>query len=1141
MLNTLKNKKFLPLLLAHACAGLNDNLIKNIFVFLAAYQFIQSSSYWFLFAFLLYGAAFGVSTLIFGPVADKMSRTTFIHRVKMVEVVVMTLTSIGLLLSSRMLILVSLVGIACCTAAIRVVKYALVPNLVDKKELLSANALLKACTFVMSLLATLAILIPFQHVAPTEKVVHIMAVGMILLSVLGMYAAGRIAPVKPADPDTSAFPVASFVPKITHWLEDHADVRFYVASVAWYWLLGGVVILFAPAFVRELLVADKSVLLYLTMILSVGYVVGALSCVQLYRSKIAGYIVPLTAVLLSVFLADCVFVSSSIGANPQVKTMATLMASGWAAWHLCVDIFLLGAVSACFIVPFYPLLQSKTENNILGRVMSYTTLACWLALFGSSLIVWTLDAMNVSLQWIFLALAFINLFMAVYACQLLPEDSRRRLMRYFLAMWCSFDVEGLEQLDKLKGKRVLIVANHTSYLDVLLISVALQRKITLALKTSLAGKWWVRLFCNLVEIKALEPDSPWAVKVMAQELTAGKLCMILPEGIIRDGNTRMQIYEGPALMALAAKAYVLPIQITGASHTLFSRIRHKTYVQWHPHVQVKVLPGVDFSMGGKGVFFHKTRMQVATKLYDILSRMVFATSETHQTFFEAIIKTQKMVGRRKEMMEDTARKPMKFQSLFLKAFVLAGLFKKAFADDKMVGVLLPTSNACAVTILGLHALGKTPAMINFSSGIQQVLATCKTVKLKTLVCAHKVVSLGKLETLIEALEKAGYRIVYLEDLAKGLTLKDKLLGVYGMLFPLRRYRQLAPDAAPSDTSAVLFTSGSEGMPKAVILSHENFISNVLQVPSRIDIDKNDIMLCCLPTFHSFGLMAGIYAPLILGLKTVLYPTPLHYRIIPGLCASARATIFFATDTFLSNYAKCAQPYDFNTLRIVAAGAEKLREETKQVWADKFGIRLIEGYGATECSPILALNTHLHMKAGTVGRLITGMECKLKPVPGIRDGAELVVRGPNVMQGYMKYDKPGVLQPPKDGWYETGDIVHIDDEGFIAIRGRAKRFAKIGGEMVSLLAVEQVIHNKWQGGLSGVVNIPDPKKGEQLVLITNLPDLTHEQLVTAFREAGMTELAVPKKIIVTPEPPVLETGKFNYVAATELAQKELNQG
>ena len=817
-----------------------------------------------------------------------------------------------------------------------------------------------------------------------------------------------------------------------------------------------------------------------------------------------------------------------------------MMAIGWPAWRLCIDVFLLGAVSTCFIVPFYPLLQAQTDNAVLGRLMSYTTLACWLALSGAALWVWTLEALHVPLQWVFFALAFINLFFVVYACRLLPEETRRNLMKRFLLIWCSMDVEGLEQLEKMKKKRVLIVANHTSYLDVLLISVALERKITLALKTSLAKKWWVRLFCNLVEIKALEPDSPWAVKVMAQELSEGKLCMILPEGMIKDGNSSMQIYEGPALMAVAAKAYILPVQITGASHTLFSRVRHKTYVQWRPHVQVKVLPAVNFSEGSKGLFFHKTRRETATKLYDILSRMALATADTHQTFFEAIIKTQKMVGRRKEMLEDTARKPVKFQSVFLKSFVLASLFKKAFPEEKTVGVLLPTSNAGAMTLLGLHALGKAPAMINFSSGVKQVLATCKTVQLKTLICAHKVVSLGKLEGLIEALEKEGYRIVYLEDLAKGLTLKDKLMGVYGMLFPLRRYRQLAPNAAPSDTAAILFTSGSEGLPKAVVVSHENFINNTMQVTSRIDLDKNDIMLCCLPTFHSFGLMAGIFAPLILGMKTVLYPTPLHYRIIPGLCASSRATIFFATDTFLTNYAKCAQPYDFNSLRIVAAGAEKLREETKQTWLDKFGIRLVEGYGATECSPILALNTPLHTKSGTVGRLITGLECKLKPVPGIRDGAELVVRGPNVMQGYMKYDKPGVLQPPKDGWYETGDIVHIDEDGFIAIRGRAKRFAKIGGEMVSLLAVEQVIHNKWQGGISGVVNIPDPKKGEQLVLITNLKELDHEQLVAAFREAGMTELAVPKKIIVMKEPPVLATGKFNYVAATELAQKELNK-
>ena len=281
-------------------------------------------------------------------------------------------------------------------------------------------------------------------------------------------------------------------------------------------------------------------------------------------------------------------------------------------------------------------------------------------------------------------------------------------------------------------------------------------------------------------------------------------------------------------------------------------------------------------------------------------------------------------------------------------------------------------------------------------------------------------------------------------------------------------------------------------------------------------------------------MAGTFLPLILGIKTVLYPTPLHYRIIPELCSSTRATIMFGTDTFLAGYAKCANPYDFNSLRIVIAGAEKLKDETRQLWSEKFGVRVMEGYGATECSPVIAVNTFLHNKIGSVGRLMTGMEYKLKPVPGIKDGAELIVRGPNIMLGYMKHDKPGVLQPPKDGWYDTGDIVQVDEDGFVFIKGRSKRFAKIGGEMVSLLSVEQVITDHWPGFISGVVSIPDPKKGEQIVLITTCSEITQDKLVQAFKAAGLNELALPKKIILTSEPPLLGTGKFDYVTAKDMA-------
>ncbi|MGN1062856.1 MAG: AMP-binding protein, partial [Alphaproteobacteria bacterium] len=431
-------------------------------------------------------------------------------------------------------------------------------------------------------------------------------------------------------------------------------------------------------------------------------------------------------------------------------------------------------------------------------------------------------------------------------------------------------------------------------------------------------------------------------------------------------------------------------------------------------------------------------------------------------------------------------------------------------------------------------------MINFTSGPRQVLATCQTVGLKTVITAHKVVQLAKLDHLISEMEKAGLTILYLEDLQKILTLADKLFGLYGALCPEAAYRKTSGGNVTSDDAAVvLFTSGSEGMPKAVFLTHQNLLANCYQIPSRFDVYDTDVFLNCLPLFHSFGLGAGTILPLLLGVKTFLYPTPLHYRIIPEICASVRATIFFGTDTFLAGYAKCANPYDFNSLRIVASGAEKVKDETRRIWAEKFGVRVLEGYGATECSPFISVNTFLHARKGSVGRLLPGMQYQLRDVPGIKEGQELLVKGPNIMKGYMRYEKPLELDPPADGWYDTGDIVTVDEDGYIFIKGRSKRFAKIGGEMVSLLSVEMVVEKKWPGYIYGAVNIPDAKKGEQIVLITTCKDITKEELITAFKAAGVTELGIPSKIITTDEPPLLGTGKFDYVRAKEMADKTVN--
>jgi len=343
-------------------------------------------------------------------------------------------------------------------------------------------------------------------------------------------------------------------------------------------------------------------------------------------------------------------------------------------------------------------------------------------------------------------------------------------------------------------------------------------------------------------------------------------------------------------------------------------------------------------------------------------------------------------------------------------------------------------------------------------------------------------------------------------------------------------------AKASKAAVVLFTSGSEGMPKGVVLSHTNLQANRLQISARVDFSPADTIFNALPMFHSFGMTGGFLLPVLSGLKVFLYPSPLHYRIVPELVYETNATIMFGTDTFLAGYARFAHAYDFYSMRYIFAGAEKLKAETRRLFANKFGVRIFEGYGATETSPVLAVNTPMHVKPDTVGRLLPGIEHKLETVPGITEGGKLVVKGPNVMMGYLRVENPGVLDRADDGWYDTGDIVVLDDEGFVKIVGRAKRFAKVAGEMVSLTAVESAASTLWPDAAHAVLAVSDAKKGEQLVLLSTEKDAGRTPLWQYLQAEGMSELMAPKYVKQVEEIPVLGTGKTDYVTAQLLADE-----
>ena len=502
-----------------------------------------------------------------------------------------------------------------------------------------------------------------------------------------------------------------------------------------------------------------------------------------------------------------------------------------------------------------------------------------------------------------------------------------------------------------------------------------------------------------------------------------------------------------------------------------------------------------------------------------------------KTLFQALLDARDMAGRSHQAVEDIERQPLGYDRLILAAMVLGGRLQALTEAGEHVGVLLPNSVGVAATFFALQAFGRVPAMLNFSSGIRNVDAACTAARVRTILTSRRFVKTAKLEHYIGALQE-NRRIVWLDDVKASLTLADKIKGLLRSRSARRMHRRQNID--PGDVAVVLFTSGTEGLPKGVALTHRNLLANCHQADLTFELEESDRIFNPLPVFHSFGLTAGMILPLVRRLPVFLYPSPLHFRQIPPLVRDFRATILFGTDTFLTGYGRAATPENFETLRLVVAGAERVKEQTREMWTKRFNLPIFEGYGTTETAPVLAVNTFRHFRPGTVGRLLPGIEHRLEPVQGLEEGGRLIVCGPNVMAGYYTIDAPGQLKPLRDGWHDTGDIVTVDEQGFVAIRGRAKRFAKIGGEMVSLAAIEAYAAEVWPENAHAVVSRSDRKRGEQLVLVTDHQDARREELLSWAKAHGVSELMIPKKIVSVETLPVLGTGKLDYVTINEIA-------
>lgn len=681
--------------------------------------------------------------------------------------------------------------------------------------------------------------------------------------------------------------------------------------------------------------------------------------------------------------------------------------------------------------------------------------------------------------------------------------------------------------------KLLIIANHESFLDGLLLGVTLPFSPVFVVHTGTQRSAFFRLILRSVDHLMVDPTSPMAMKTVIRLVNSGRPVVIFPEGRITTTGSLMKTYDGPAFVAARTGATILPVRIDGASRTYFSRLSGHHPHQLFPHITISAQPTTHIEWPAEGSP-RERRRRAGEAMRRLMQEMIFA-SRPRQTLYEAMLTAISIHGRAWRLVEDIKQIEYSYGDLLKMTLALGRLVSRKCAPGERVGVLLPNLAPTLGLIFGLSAFRRVPAMMNYTAGAEGMLAACEAATISRVVTSRAFIEQAKLEDKLAILARTR-EIIYLEDLRNEMSAWDK---AWLMLWALRFPGMVVPCADAEDPAAVLFTSGSEGKPKGVVLSHRALLANIQQARAVIDFSSEDKLLNALPLFHSFGLTAGGLLPVISGANVFLYTSPLHYRVIPELVYDRNCTILLGTSTFLSNYARHAHPYDFYRLRYVIAGAEKLTQTVRSTWFEKFGIRILEGYGATECAPVLAVNTRMAYRTGSVGQLLPGMQARLVPVPGVDTGGALHVSGPNIMSGYLRAENPGALEPPSSevgkGWYSTGDIVDIDADGYLYIVGRLKRFAKVAGEMISLEVVERLANQASDRGVHAATSQPDASRGENILLYTTDETLTREQLQAAARASGSPEIAVPRKIIAVDELPVLGSGKTDYVTLKQWAE------
>ncbi|MGC1234282.1 MAG: acyl-[ACP]--phospholipid O-acyltransferase [Xanthobacteraceae bacterium] len=1124
-MSLMTTRRFAPLFWCQFFAAFGDNFLKTALVFVILFEVAGANSA----VLITIAGATLIAPFFFlsglgGELADRYDKALVAQRIKLTEIGAAIVAVAGFAFHSLTLLFLAVFMFGTLASLFGPIKYGILPDLLERRELPSGNALIEGGTFLAILLGTIV-----AGIAANGNSSPIHFAWLMILTALASWLASLSIPKSGEGAPDLAINRNVLVSTGSLIRQLRADPRLWWGALvaSWFWLVGALVLSLLPPLVSFTIGGSEEVVTLFLTIFSVAVAVGSGLAAWLAAGRIVLLPTLVAAVLLGLFALDLGWTASAIVPAASPMSLGAFFASRYSL-HIAVDLAGLAIAGGLFIVPVFTAVQVWAGADRRARVVAAVNVLNAAFMVAGAVILAVLQKLGYGTPVLFALIGAANLAVAVAIGLTMPASWLHDFLSIVFRAFFRLEVTGLENIAK-AGDNAIIALNHVSFLDPPLAFSILPKRPVFAIDVAMSKNWWIRPFLKFVRTMALDPLKPFSLRAIINAVRGGDMLVIFPEGRITVTGSLMKVYDGAAMIADKSDAMVVPVRIEGPEFTIFSRLkRSQVRRRLFPKITVTILEPVQLKLDPelKG---RKRRQAAGSALYTIMSDLIFRTTPTDRTVVEAVIEAAKLHGPAWPAIEDPVRGQMSYRRLLQATAILGRKLMPYALEGHALGVMLPTSNAAVITLLAVMSGGRVPALINFTAGAANVLAACRAAQVDTIVTSRAFVEKGRLENLIAQVQ-AQVSVVYLEDIAKTIGLPDKLRGFFSWKRPLVA-------RTPDDWAVILFTSGSEGSPKGVVLSHRNMLANVAQAAARIDFGREDKLFNVLPVFHSFGLTAGTVLPLVSGVPTYLYPSPLHYRTVPELVYWTCATALFGTDTFLNGYARVANPYDFRSLRYVLSGAEPVKETTRRLYLEKFGLRILEGYGVTECSPVMALNTPMFNKFGTVGRLLPGMEAKLEKVEGVEEGGRLYVKGPNVMLGYLRAEKPGVLEVPPEGWHDTGDIVSIDEQDFIAIKGRAKRFAKVAGEMISLAAVEMLAAELWPNNVTAVSSIPDPRKGERLIMVTDKHGATRSEFMAYARSQHASELMLPAEVVVLDKMPMLGSGKVDQLAIDKFVRDQ----